>query len=353
MKKKTITKFQYFTTFFFLLQMWIPFVGFHSLTRIANQDALFGILLGTLEIFLFSLCIQNIDTYHPNKTLYQKIKDLYPKFSYVLFPFLFSLLLFLLLWITQKMSLFLHSYLTPEIDAFWTMIPLFLILFYFLQKPKEAIFQTTELCFYLYLFLFLLFLFGILPQSNFLRIKPLLSESPSSILQSSFVFFLSYPLSFFLLLYFPKNWLEKKEEQEKTKKKALFLSGLTLFLYLFLILSSLGIYLTNLYKNPLMITYQKISFLNILERVETTLSFSYVLLYFFPLVFLFYHLTSFLKEQFPQIQKKEKTILFLLLLFVLLGSQFFTFSSLFYSSSNILILFFLLFLSLSIRFKKN
>lgn len=353
MKKNKITRFQYFTVFFFLLNAFIPTVGFHRLTMISKQDTLFSILLGGGMMILFVLLIKNIPSYLPNKTIFQKVKFLFPK-SFLLFFFVFFIILSsLLFWLTQEFSGFVHFYLLPQLDSVWILLPFFLLLFYFLKKPGETLFRTSEICFYFYILFFIVSVFGILPQSNFLKIKPLLSTGVKPILESSLLFFFSLPLPFFLLLYFPKNTLKKKQELEKTWIQTIFSSGVFLFVTLFLILSSIGIHLANLYKNPLMITYQKISFLNILERVETTLSFSYILLYFFPIVFLVYLLKELVLEVFPHKEKKESLILSLILICILLGNQFFSFRFDIYIILNLFLFFFLLFLSTTIYLKIN
>jgi len=353
MKKNKITQFQYFTTFFFLLNSFIPLIGFHKLTMISNQDAIFSILLGCGMMLLFSLLIKNIFNYLPEKNLFEKLKSLYPK-SYLFFFFLLILCFFsILFFITQEFSSFVRFYLLPMLNDFWILLPLFLLLFYFLKKSSESLFHTTEICFYLYFLFFIISLFGILPQCNFLKIKPLLSSSPTEIIQGAFLFFCSLPLPLLILLYFPKTRLYKKAESTKTWIRTILSNGIFLFITLFLILSSLGIYLTNLYKNPLMVTYQKISFLNILERVESTLSFSYILLYFFPLVFLIYLLKKMILLIVPKKEKKENLILSLILIITLFGNQLITFHHDFYIFINCFLLFLLLFLSISIYLKRE
>ncbi len=353
MKKNKITSFQYFTVFFFLLNAFIPMIGFHRLTMISKQDALFSILLGIGFMILFVLLIQNIYHYLPNQTIIEKIKILFPKSYLIFYLCIFLCIVSLLFFVTNEFTGFVHFYLLPQLDSFWITLPFLLLLFYFLQKPKESMFRTAEICFYLYLFFFIISVLGILPQSNFLKIKPLFSTGVRSIMESAFLFFLSLPLPFFLISYFPKNLLQEKTNGKKTWIQAIFWNGLYLFVTLFLILSSIGIHLANLYKNPLMITYQKISFLNILERVETTLSFSYILLYLFPLIFLIYVLKELILQLFPKQEKKKNLIVILILLTILLGNQFFTFRFDFYTIINLFLFFILLFLSMNIHLKKE
>ncbi|MCI8588037.1 MAG: GerAB/ArcD/ProY family transporter [Bacilli bacterium] len=353
MKKNTITKFQYFTVFFFLLNAFIPMIGFHKLTMTSKQDALFAIILGTGLMILFVFLTRNIYHYLPNKPLLEKIRFLFPKSYLILYLSILIILLSALFQVTQQFTGFVRFYLTPQITPFWITLSFSALLFYFLKKSKESLFRTAEICFYIYLLFFIISVFGILPQSNFLNIKPLFSTGVQSIFNSSFIFFLSLPLPFFLLLHFPKNWLQKKESGIKTWGQSIFWSGIFLFTNLFLILSSIGVYLMNLYKNPLMITYQKISFLNILERVETTLSFSYILLYFFIIVFLIYALKELIFQVFPTTEKKKDLVLLLILVLILLGNQFLNFHLDFYILINLFLVFLISFLSVSIHLKKD
>lgn len=353
MIKHKITGFQYFTIFFFLLNSFIPLIGFHTITMISNQDALFSIIIGSILMIFFAFLIRNIYFFLPNKTLFEKIKFLFPKGFYFFIGIIFLLCGFILLFVTQEFTGFVHFYLLPEVHQFLITVPFLLLIFYFLRKDQEVIFKTSEICFYFYILFFIISMFGILPQSNFLKIKPLFSTNITSIFKSSLYFFLSFPLPFFLLLYFPKNSLKKKENGQKNWIKSILFSGIFLFITLFLILSSLGIQLTNLYKNPLMITYQKISFLNILERVEATLSFSYILLYLFPMVLLIYLLKELILDTFSLNPNYEDLVLSLLLIGNLLGNQFFQFPTNFYFDISIFFVIFLLFLSIFSSFKKE
>jgi len=351
MKKNKITQFQYFTTFFFLLNAFIPMIGFHTLTMISKQDALFSICLGCGMMLVFTFLMKNILNYLPEKDLFEKVKSLYPK-SYLLFFILLIVCFFSILFlVTQEFSSFIRFYLLPQFNEFWILLPFFLLLFYFLKKSSESLFHTTEICFYLYVLFFIISLFGILPQCNFLKIKPLLSSNPTEIIKGAFYFFCSLPLPFLILLYFPKMRLQEKKKSTNTWIKAVLSNGFFIFITIFLILSSLGIHLANLYKNPLMVTYQKISFLNILERVESTLSFSYILLYFFPMVFLIYLLKKIVFSVVPKKGKKENLILSLIILFVLFGNQFISFQHNFYILINCFLFFLLLFISISIHLK--
>lgn len=353
MNKHKITGFQYFTVFFFLLNSFIPFLGFHKITMISNQDAMFSIIIGSILMIGFTFLIKRLYFYLPNKTLFEKIKFLFPKGFFFILGILFLLSSCILLFVTQEFTSFIHFYLLPEVHQFLITLPFLLLIFYFLRKEQEVIFRTSEICFYFYILFFIISMFGILPQSNFLKIKPLFSTSISSILRSSLYFFLSFPLPLFLLLYFPKNSLKRKEGGQKTWIKSILFSGIFLFVTLFLILSSLGVQLTNLYKNPLMVTYQKISFLNILERVEATLSFSYVLLYFFPMVLLIYLLKELILYAFSLSPNYEDLVLLLLLIGNLLGNQFFSFHTNFYFSISIFLAVFLIFLSFYSFLKKE
>ena len=107
-----------------------------------------------------------------------------------------------------------------------------------------------------------------------------------------------------------------------------------------LIISILGIKLANIYKFPDIIIYKKISFLNLLERIEVILAFNNILNSIFFLIMG----TYFLKEVLFQISKKKKEhiILALIDIIFLLVGNFLVTNITFYLFLNLLFLWILI-----------
>ena len=87
-----------------------------------------------------------------------------------------------------------------------------------------------------------------------------------------------------------------------------------MFLQLILIIAVLGINLTNIYINPDIMIYKKISFLNILERVEVFLAFNQLLNGIFIITICIY----LIKKIIMFFIKKEKELIILTLLGLIL-----------------------------------
>ena len=104
----------------------------------------------------------------------------------------------------------------------------------------------------------------------------------------------------------------------KNNKSIIIFSIISISLILIqaiLIISILGIDLTNIYKNPDIMIYKKISFLNILERVEVFLSFNQLLNGLFIITISIYLIKEILMYFIKK--KKEFILLTLLALFFL------------------------------------
>ena len=120
-------------------------------------------------------------------------------------------------------------------------------------------------------------------------------------------------------------------------------------LHLILIISVLGIHLTNVYQTPDMIVYKKISFLNVLERIEVVLAFNNILNSLFFIIMGVYFIKEVIYHFVP---KKKEHILYTLIgiLLIILGNLIPTDAS-FYLLINIVLFmisfFFILFHYLS------
>ena len=121
----------------------------------------------------------------------------------------------------------------------------------------------------------------------------------------------------FLILCFKNN---KKDN----KNLIIFtlLSIVIIFLQTILVISVLGIKLSNYYIYPEVMVYKKISFLNIFERVEVFLSFNQLLNGLFIIILNFYLILKIINTFFKT--KKELTLLTLLGIFFLIISNIIT-----------------------------
>ena len=117
----------------------------------------------------------------------------------------------------------------------------------------------------------------------------------------------------------PIKQVEFEQKNKKLPYLFITLSIILVFIQLIFIISVLGIHLANTYQIPDMIVYKKISFLNVLERIETILAFNNILNSLFFIIMSIYFMKE-LTNQFIN-NKKEHIVLALIgILLIILGN---------------------------------
>jgi len=322
MNKDKITNRQ--TTIFlvFLLNSFISLFGYHSITILSKNDAIISIIIGTIFTLLLSHLFFTIFKFNKQKNILEKIELLFPKIKNIFFIFIFISVFLLLIFSIKNISTFINYYSLKENPVFIVTLTLLITIFYISTKKLDTIFKVAEICFYIYVFIMIMIWIGSLKYINLENLNPLFTTSIFKIIKSSLIYSSSSIIPFFMFLMIPFKKIENKKNTKQAITKAIIYSSIIIFLNLLLIISVLGIELTNIYTNPDMIIYKKISFLNILERIETTISFNNILNSFFYILLLIYLLKELFKIIFPKKKKKETVFLFLTILVLLFSGIF-------------------------------
>lgn len=318
-------------------------VGYHSLTVISNTDCLFDVLWGGILILLFSFFL----LYFQRKiklSLTDYIKNHFTLIGKVFFFSLFFLLIgFSMIDTFSTLSSFIHYFVLKDIPIVVITATLVITSLYIVSKGIQSIGKLSEILFYFYLFLFSIGMVGVISYLDVSNLKPFFTSSISNHIKTTFTYFFGSITPLFLLLEIPNTQISWKKKNKKIPYFLLLLSILLTFLQLIFIISVLGIRLANIYQFPDMVLYKKISFLNLLERVETILSFQHLVNSLFFLILGIY----FLKEIILLFTKRKKEHI----TYVLIGIVFFLASSIFtFSISSYLFTNFILFFVLGILF---
>ena len=352
MKLDKITSYQYATLTFFLLNSFSMNVGYYALTNQCGNDSIFSILLGGIFILILASFIFYLHHKYPEGVV-KTIQKKFPIFPKVVFSFFF----FLLIGISSIYSFsilisFLHYYVLKEVGLLVISVSLMITILYIVTKGIKTISKISEIFFYFSIFIFLFGSIGLMKYMNLSNLKPLLTTTVRKSLSSSLIYFLSSMIPFFLLFSIPKKEMENTKHFKKLPYLLTLLSILFTFIQLMIIISVLGIHLTNIYQHPDMIIYKKISFLNILERVEVFLAFNNILNSLFVIILGIYLLNqminSFLKK------KKEHISLALIGLIFIIVTTLFTFPlDLYLMTSIALFLLFGIFILCCLKYKDN
>ncbi len=314
MNKTKITPFQWTIITFFLLNSFIPLIGYHVLTKINKTNSLISIIIGSFLITIFIFIIKNIFHHKPSKNILEKIESLFPKSKYLFFITLAIIAIVSLIYSVSNLVTFINYYILKEVSLIVITVTLLLTILYILTKSLDSIFRLSEICFYIYIFIFIITLIGMFKYMNLYSVKPLLSSPIKDTIISSTLYLSSSFIPLFILGMIPLSSLSRKKKFDFHFLRGAILSSIMIFINLFSIITTLGIELTNIYQNPDMILYKKISFLNVLERVETTLAFNNILNSFFFILMAIYFLKEIIKKIFNIKKEKEKIFLSLIIL---------------------------------------
>ena len=274
MKQNKITSLEYSTLIFFLLNSFIMNISITKITNITNTDSIFYILIGGLLTIIFTFFIFQIREKYPNGLLSIFKNKIIKYFFYLI---IISIFLIVNIYSLTTIISFIHYFILKENSLFLITTTIVITVLYIVKQGIRTIAKTSEIFFLLYLIIYIIGIIGLLKYIDISNIKPLLTVPINIGIKSSLIYFLSTISPLFLLLIIPKNKMEINKSGKKLPYFFIILSTILIIIQTIIIISVLGIQLTNLYEYPDIIIYKKISFLNILERVEVYLAFNNIL----------------------------------------------------------------------------
>lgn len=324
MNKEQITSRQVAILSFFLSRSLFLLFGFSYLFSLSKNDILVVIPLGTLLgtiLLLFYLSIQN-DLKQQN--IFEKIKVLFPKpISLWIQITLFTCLLFLSCFLLFTITTYINYSLVPKISMFIVSTTFLILIYNITMKGIETIVRSSEIFFYIFIILVSISFIGLGKYIELNQIRPFFSNGLFQIIKSIIVYTSLSTGPLFLFTIIPKkNIINPKVYQKRMLQSYLFTSFI-IWIFAFLSISILGIELLMIYSYPSTIILKKVTFLKIIERLESILSIHWL----FDLVLLLAMIFLVLKEGTKTIfsiykEKKVSLAMIFISVFVLLGSNY-------------------------------
>lgn len=345
MKQDKITSFQYATLTFFLLVSFFMNSGYYILIKISKNDSLISIIIGGIIILLFQAFVFYLNKNNQDNIIIT-IKKKYPYIiQLILYLFIFIAISISTLYSLNHLISFLIYYVIKEISTFIITITLISTILYITSKGISTITKLSEIFFYFYIFLILFAFIGLVKYIDLSNLKPLFTTKINNLTNSSLTYFISAIIPIFLL-----QIISNKEIEENKKTKKFTYTFIILFIILtiiefIMIISVLGIELASIYQNPDMIVYKKISFLNVLERIEVLLAFLNILNSLFISIMGCLFIKSIINNIIGR--KKEHITIALIGIILILCSSIYSIPSWIYftTSISIIILYLILFIS--------
>lgn len=319
MKPNKITALQYSTITFFLLNSFIMNVGYNKLTTTSYNDSILDILFGGFLIIIFSILIFNFQ-HKKRDHIINTIHKQFPKpLKLIIFLILFLIIGFSSTYSLTILANFISYYILKEVSLLIITITLIITILYIVSKGLATIGKISEIFFYIYIFIFIISTIGLIKYIDFSNLKPLFTTNLKNHFNTTSTYFLSSIIPLFLITMIPTKQVEFEETNKKIPYIFIIISIIIAFTQLIFIISVLGIHLANTYQIPDMIIYKKISFLNVLERIETILSLNNILNSLFIIIMGVYFMKELANHFLPN--KKEHIILALLgIIIIILGN---------------------------------
>lgn len=300
--------------------------GISTLSKISQKATILSMLLSSIISYLILAYFFHINQ---NKTL--SLTKISKKLSILMIPFLIILLHYSL----QKILSFL-TYNVVSSTSYYLLIIAFLAVSGFaIYKGFTGIIRAGFIYLIAISFLTVITFIALFPKMDFQNVLPILDSTPISILKSMFLctIFTLFPYTYLFHLN-----TSLSPETIKSLKRGYIANQLFIIFYVLMIFSILGLQITNLYPYPEVSIFKKVSFLNIIDRMESVFSISYFLSLFIYFVITLYGFIEFMKKFLTT--KKEGSILIVTSMFLFFMNEFYQAGTqmLFLSSIPLLIL---------------
>lgn len=291
-------------------------MGAESCLLISGIDYWLVPILGT--IIGFPILLIFLSLFNKNKSLPDLIESAFGnkigKFLNILL--LLSSISFNLITFWNLISFVSSQYLYSTPSWFITLL-FMLTAIYLLSKNERVIFRTSFMLFYIVLILYFVSFFGLSIQIKITNIMPFLENGITPVLKGiySYISYMILPIMFLLIV--PK----KNIENNKLNKYIIityFISNLSIFIIMFIVMSVFGIELANLYQYPAYHILKRVFIGGFIERMENTIAIHWIIILFISSLFSYY----FTKEMIKKVFNFKEIITYILLIVIMFYSQY-------------------------------
>jgi len=321
------------TVLFFITNACFLLCGIHTLTTLTKKATILSMMVGS---FLAYLLIFFHLKRKENRILSLTEQNKLTKIIIIL------LSLFILNFSLGQITGFITYNVVASIPYYFIIATFLLACIFASSKGFSTITRATFIFFLIFCFLTMITFIALFPKMDFQSILPIVDTSWQNILKSTGIYLMIATIPYFYLQYFH---LEITKETRQDLKKGFILTHIFIIFYCLVIFSILGINITNLYPYPEVSIFKKVSFLNIIDRMESVFSLSYFLCLFTHFSITLYGITKLLETWLPKKKRvytlsitafllfvssnylKSNILLFFLAYFILIGLTLFTHKS--------------------------
>lgn len=294
-----------------LLGIIFPYILYESKTSFYISLGI-SFLVGLIFIFIYL----KIFNFLPDKDIFEKIKAIFPKWiGKVISLILMILVFFITVIIIWRLVTFISSEFLVETPNFFIGLLIAAPLLYAMMYDFDVIGRLATFCLTVAFFLLMFNVISLFSQVDISNLKPLLNfdlvHTSKSIVVFSFVVFVPA----FLTLVIPKDNIVDSNKVARSVIIAYILEMIGIGLIFFIIVTVLGIEISNIYTFPSYVVLKTLSVLSFIQNTENISILVWVLLMTFSGSFCLLFMKSGLKDLF-NLDKKKTQILSILFIFL-------------------------------------
>lgn len=278
-------------------------IGLTNFSKISSKSTIISILISQ---FISYFVLDKFLNKYKDSIITEK-KNIFVDFIKI------GVIFFLLNFILDKTTSYITYNVVSSLSYYIVEIFFLICSIFLVSKGFSTIVKSSFLYLLTDILVIFITFFLLFTKMNFNNILPVIDADNKSIIISCLIYLIVCFAPFSYLHLF-KVKLDKKTII--SIKKGFIATHAFIFLCTLVIFSILGVNLVNVYPYPEVAIFKKVSFLNIIDRVESVFSISYFLSLFIFFSINFYELSLIIKRNF-KIKKETRFLIFLASLIIL------------------------------------
>lgn len=247
-----------------LLGILLPFM-LHEAKTSVFMSLVYSFFIGLGVLFVYF----KIFDFEPDKSIFEKIDMVFPKWISKFVQFVFAIVVFLIGLVTFfRLTTFISSQFlvnTPNVIIAGILI---VPIMYALMYDFDVMARMATVCVFIGMLMVISNCCFLIGNMDFENLKPILNNDFIHLFRSSFSFSFVYLIPIFSTLAIPKNNIIRNDKTKKYVFVSYVISFLSASLIIFAILSVLGIHVSTLYTYPSYMTLKVLNVLNFIKNVE-------------------------------------------------------------------------------------
>ena len=297
----------------------VPFVLFSRLKQDSWLAVILDFIIGLLVITIY-LYIWNKE---PDKTIFEKIKFVFGKKIGTIINFLLVLsATYMTITYFYSMISFISSQYLIKTPTFFIMIVFGIPSAYLVNQKLKVIGRVSFSLWIISAILFGFTFFGLSSQLEISNLFPIAENGILPIFKGSIICMPYTHFVLLLLLAIPKNCILDKEKLNKRVMLFYTLTFIATFIGIFFITTTLGGELAKMYQFVEFQVLKRVSIIGFIERIESTLSIRWILYMFVTAIMGLFFIKTYIRNTFPKVQSKEKTIMIIILIILYILSDY-------------------------------